>query len=146
MEQKSIPDFIVFDDDVINNLICEKIIQTTIPGAIVQTFTEPERGLEYILATYADDNSNNAILFLDINMPSLNGWEVLDKLDEFPDVVKGHIKIFMLSSSVDPLDTEKARDNPLVSGYIMKSLSQVKLRAVFPDCINPAVRPTVAIP
>jgi CheY-like chemotaxis protein len=131
MEQKTLPDFIVLDDDAVNNLICEKIIQTTFPGAIVQTFTEPEMGLEHILATYAEGNSHNAILFLDINMPSLNGWEVLDKLDEFPDVVKGHVKIFMLSSSVDPLDTEKARDNPLVSGYIMKSLSQTKLQAVF---------------
>jgi len=134
--QQKIPDFIVFDDDLINNLICEKMILMTIPGSTVKTFTEPEKGLDYLLENYAVPNDKDAVLLLDINMPVLNGWDVLDRFNEFPAIVKGHIKIFMLSSSVDPLDTEKAGANPYVSGYIMKSLSQAKLKSFFPGYIT----------
>ena len=132
MKQVSHPDFIVIDDDYINNIICVQFIGLVMPGASVKTFTFPEKGLEYILSTYCDYNANNAILFLDINMPVLSGWDVLDKFKNFPDQVKEHIEIFMLSSSVDPIDKEKANNNPFVSGFITKSLSEAKLRAILP--------------
>jgi len=133
MNDNSLPDFIIIDDDPINNLICQKMIELTIQGATVHTFTIPEKGLEYIMSAYIVENAKNAILFLDINMPHLNGWDVLERFKNFPDLVKQHIKIYMLSSSVDPQDQEKAGDSPLVSGFISKPLSQAKLHAVFPD-------------
>lgn len=133
MEQGTIPEFVVIDDDLLNNIICEKIIQYTIPGAEVQTFNEPEKALEYIQSAYSGIQAKQAVLFLDINMPSLTGWEVLDRLKKFPDLITEHLKIFMLSSSVDPKDEEKAVNNPLVTGYIRKSLSQVKLQTIFPE-------------
>ena len=123
-------DFIVIDDDNMNNIICFNIIKQTIKGAVVNTFTEPEKGLEYILSGYSDENSSDAVLFLDINMPSLSGWEVLDKFKDFPESIKKRIKIHMLSSSVNPLDKRKAQDNPYVSSYVEKSLSKIKLLTI----------------
>jgi len=125
------PDYIVIDDDPINNMICDKIIQLTIPGAIVKTFTDGKEGLEYIRANYPGNDAKKAILFLDINMP-VSGWVVLDMFQYFPDSVKECVKIFMLSSSVNPHDKEKAGANPSVSGYISKSLSREKLQAILP--------------
>lgn len=136
MKHGDLPDFIVIDDDYINNVICDKMIQLTMPGANVVTFTEPEKGLEHILATYSGIGENKAILFLDINMPSLNGWEVLDRFAGFSEEVKNRVKIIMLSSSIDPLDKEKALKNPLVSEYVIKSLSRVKLRTLFPQFVK----------
>ena len=136
MEQEIIPDFIVIDDDRINNMICLKIIELTIPGSSVKTFTEPGKGLEHILSTYSGNNARNAILFLDINMPLLSGWDVLEHINDFPAVVRERLKIFMLSSSVTPHDREQAEDHPLVSGYIAKSLSQAKLKVIFPEYVT----------
>ncbi|MCW3123182.1 MAG: Receiver protein of a two-component response regulator [Flavipsychrobacter sp.] len=133
MKEAMIDDFIVIDDDRINNIISLKIIEITIPGSIVHTFTDPEKGLEYILSRYADPGVKNAILFLDINMPSLSGWDVLDVLENAPAPLKEHVKIFMLSSSVDAKDREKANSRPLVSGYVSKSLSQAKLQAILAE-------------
>ncbi len=133
MKEESMPDFIIIDDDSINNLICLKIIKQTIPGACVETFTDPEKGLAHILSSYSAGYAGNAVLFLDINMPFLSGWEVLGIIAEFPSLVKERLKIFMLSSSVDPKDKEKAGNNPLISGYITKSLSVAKFQSVFPD-------------
>ncbi len=129
-------DFIIIDDDLINNIICFKLIRLTIAGAVVKTFTDPEKGLEYILSTYAGTDDRNAILFLDINMVLLNGWEVLDRLKSFSALVKERIKIFMLSSSVNSQDEEQAGNNALVSGYIIKPLSQAKLQTLFPDFVK----------
>src|ERR1035437_2246217 len=99
MKQEAIPDFIVIDDDHINNMICHRIIELTIPGAVIQIFSDPGKGLEYIQSAYSGSDAKDAILFLDINMPYLNGWEVLDRFNLFPDLVKENVKIFMLSSS-----------------------------------------------
>src|SRR5690242_1064009 len=107
METQTLPNFIVVDDDPINNNICRKLIQTLLPEVGIETFTDPETGLGYMRSTYIAPGANNAILFLDINMPTLTGWEVLEEFENFPDLVKQHIKIYMLSSSVDPSDKQK---------------------------------------
>ncbi len=129
MTQEAISEFIVIDDDKLNNLICTKIIQLSLPGATVSTFTDPEKGLDHI-RTSSGKWCSRGIVFLDINMPSLSGWEVLDIFEGYPDEVKEHVSIYVVSSSVDTHDKEKAEANPFVSGYIPKALSIEKLRSV----------------
>ncbi len=136
MIQHPLPEFLIIDDDPISNIISAKIIKLTIGGSLVQTFTDPQKGLEYIQSRYEMERDEKAILFLDINMPFMTGWEVLDRFNNFPGTVKEHITIFMLSSSVDKQDEQRAGSNSLVSGYITKSLSQQKIREVCSDLIE----------
>jgi len=133
MNQKTIPDFIIIDDDPINNMICDKIIGHAIPGATVQTFTDPEKGLAYIYSACSESITKKAILFLDINMLPLTGWDILDRISDCSDSIKKGLKIFILSSSVDLNDKEKAADHPLVSGYLIKPISQEKLKEIALD-------------
>ena len=136
MAQKTLPHFLVIDDDPINNKICSKILETTIAGARVQTFTDPAKGLAHIRTSYSVADAAKAILFLDINMPTMTGWEVLDAFSDFPEPVREKVEIHMLSSSVDPHDKKKVEDNKLVTSYITKSLSRVKLQDLFGDYIG----------
>ena len=136
MEKDILPDLMIIDDDPVNNMLCCKIIQQTIPGAAVKTFTLPEKGLEHILATYSAADAKKAILFLDINMPHLTGWEVLDRMNYFPEEVKERLRIFMLSSSVAPDDKERADRAPLVTGYMAKPLSRVKLQELYSEWLR----------
>ena len=131
MKKNILPDFIVIDDDPLNNELCTQIIQLTFSKAVVNTFTDPQEGLDYIQATYADKKAGKAILFLDINMPVLNGWDVLCKFHNFPDVITERVKIFILSSSINILDKEKALGDSLVADYISKPLVDVKLQDIF---------------
>ncbi len=133
MEQGILPDFLVIDDDSVNNKICYRIIEHTISGSAIKTFTDPAEGLEHIVANYKSTNATRAILFLDINMPSMTGWDVLAKFESFASDIKDKVKIFMLSSSVDPQDIKRANSNPLVAGYVTKSLSREKLQSAFLD-------------
>ena len=116
--------FIVVDDDVVNNLICRKIINHVFPKADVQTFVNPETALIYIKSIYTDSNGKPTILLLDINMPILSGWDFLEEFESFKSSIKRQIKIYMLSSSREPQDKDRASKNKNVYGYIEKPLSK----------------------
>ena len=118
-----ISNFIVVDDDYVNNIICRRIIKKAFPEADVQEFLDPDTALVYIKSTFAKYDSPDAVLFLDINMPTITGWQFLEAFERFDTRVKGHLKIYMLSSSVDLNDKERAANNPNVLGYFEKPLS-----------------------
>lgn len=114
--------FIVIDDDPINNLLCTKNIKKSVQDADVITFTEAEIGLNYIKSNFNLPNTDNAILFLDINMPTMSGWEFMEEFHHVNSEIKGHLFIYILSSSVSETDKQKAKVDPDVIDYIEKPL------------------------
>src|SRR5581483_8470601 len=126
--KKNAPDFIIIDDDFINNVICRQVIQSEMPAAKIDIYTNANKGLEYINTANAAERTNDSVLFLDINMPALNGWDILEMLNDSPVLLKQQLKIFLLSSSVPPEDKQKANDDPMVCGYIEKPLTLAKFR------------------
>ena len=116
-------DFIIVDDDSVSNLICRKVIHHVFPKAEVQAFSNPEKALSYIKSFYFDSSENTTILLLDINMPILSGWDFLEEFECFDKQVKEQLKIYMLSSSVDQLDKDRAAKNKNVCGYIEKPIT-----------------------
>jgi CheY-like chemotaxis protein len=65
-----------------------------------------------------------ALVLLDINMPGLNGFDVLDALAGLPDEHRRSTRVVMLTSSLRSEDRERARRSPLVVGYESKPLSR----------------------
>ena len=123
--------FIIIDDDEFNNRICTVTIEKIDKNTHITTFTDPLDGLSHIEKEYAKPgNSDTAILFLDINMPVMSGWDFLDRFDEFHESVKKRIKIHILSSSVDKRDMERARLNKQVAHYLIKPLTKETIRLV----------------
>ncbi len=68
-----------------------------------------------------------AIVFLDLNMPVMNGWEFLDNLSKLKDAIKINYKIYILSSTINPDDKKKAKENALVTGFLTKPLTKEHL-------------------
>ena len=128
MEKQGIPDFIVVDDDPTSNKICKWNIKKAFPDAGIQTFTDPQAGLEYILSTYSSPEANYGILFLDINMPNMTGWEFMDHFENFNPNVKERIKVFIVSSSVDQRDMQRAKINKNILDYIVKPISKENIQ------------------
>ncbi len=133
MAEKLLPDFIVIDDDIINNMICKKIIQLTLSGVTINTFEDPSDGLRYLQTNYATGQANNVILFLDINMPAISGWDVLDRLKDFPPLFFERIQIFLISPLINEMENEKALNNKMIKGYVPKPLSRHKLQAIIDE-------------
>ena len=116
--------FMVVDDDLVNNLICRKVISRVFPEADVQTFINPVTALAYIKSVYSDSCGKATILFLDINMPVLSGWDFLEEFEYFDSHIKEQIKIYMLSSSIDIEEIDRASKNINVCGYVEKPLKK----------------------
>ena len=117
----TIRNFIIVDDDPWSNKICAIIIKQTLAEAQIHSFLIPEEGLAFIENEFVK-NIQPAILFLDINMPSINGWQFLERFEKFGDDVKSKITIYMLSSSIDDKDIDKAKGNRLVKDFISKPM------------------------
>jgi len=127
---QNIPDFILFDDDPVNNTLCYITIKNVIKEAKIKTFTVPEKGLQYISKEYTDKPGKNAILFLDINMHGMTCWEFLELFENYRGKIKGEIKIYILTASFSPVDKERAAKNKNISEYIEKPLTAEKVRAI----------------
>ena len=128
--------FILIDDDAACNMISRFTLRKAIADVTINVFTEPEKGLEFIQKNYSEQNADRStVLFLDINMPSMTGWEFLEQYAELDEHVHQHFKIYMLTSSIDTRDKEKAANSPFVAGFLSKPLSVEKLQ----ELLNVAV-------
>jgi CheY-like chemotaxis protein len=109
--------YVAVDDDSFNNMLCTMIIEDTLGEVDITTFTKPEEGLAFI-----ENVESPTVLFLDINMPTLTGWEFLELFEKFSEKVKTYLSIYILSSSLDQRDKNKAKANKYVKGFISKPL------------------------
>jgi CheY-like chemotaxis protein len=123
--------FIVIDDDAICNMMCKFSICKYFGNSPVTTFQQPEAALVAIKSQYDAAENRPTILFLDIHMPSMNGWDFLETFARFPAAIAEHFIIYILSSSTDKSDIERASAHPLVSGFISKPITEIALKRVF---------------
>ena len=125
----SIVNYIIVDDDPFNNMLCRMQLEITLGNVRIETFEIPEEALAFIENEYSRD-AGRAILFLDINMPSITGWEFMEHYEKFSEKVKKQITIYLLSSSVDLRDKDKADDNKFIKGFMSKPLQSEQILSI----------------
>jgi CheY-like chemotaxis protein len=93
--------------------------------------------LQYLSNTgkYTDREKNPRpnIIFLDINMPRMNGFEFLEKYQQLPDNQKAEVCITMLSTTRNPDDINKALSKPDVANFLTKPLDYRALQAALQE-------------
>lgn len=125
-------DFIIIDDDPVNNFISREMIGLAFSkNDNVIDFTSPEKGLEYIATAYKTYEGNPVALFLDINMPTMSGWEFLENFNRLDENIRNIFSIFIVSSSVDPRDKKQAMENFHIRGFVTKPVNEEFLVARF---------------
>lgn len=120
--------FLVFiDDDYATNFYHKIIVRESNLVENYTFFSEPEKALAYFKEMAEKDVPviPDAI-FLDINMPKINGWEFLEQYAKI-NIVKSPV-VIMLTTSMSDEDQNKAVLNPLVSGFKSKPLTEKHLR------------------
>lgn len=128
----SVKRFLLVDDDPQNNFLSKMVLKKLFGDVDVNDFLIPEDGLEFIEAEPIHDTSDGkTTLFLDINMPSMTGWEFLEKFNTFKTSLNEQYNIYILSSSVDISDINRAKANPLVIDFIQKPLKKLTLLNMF---------------
>jgi two-component system, chemotaxis family, chemotaxis protein CheY len=102
--------FIIVDDDEFSNRICVVLLKMLYPNTEIKSFIEPENALSFLKEDFALTSiCNKTILLLDVNMPSMTGWEFLDEFKYFREEIRNNVSVFILSSSVDENDMEKTK-------------------------------------
>lgn len=120
---------LLIDDNEIDNFINERIISTSsFAKNIVVKKSAPE-ALDY-LKQINDTSQLPEIIFLDLNMPVMDGFGFLNEFAGLKDEVKKHSKVIVLSSSISPDDIDRASTNPFVYKYLNKPLSDKYLDAI----------------
>jgi CheY-like chemotaxis protein len=115
-------------------MLCEFAIRRVFGETTINSFTQPEAAFETIKKDAIQNNaSGSTILFLDINMPSMTGWDFLEIFKNLNSGIQQQFSIYILSSSVDSRDKEKAASNVLVKGFLSKPLTVESLGRIFTD-------------
>lgn len=123
--------YIVVDDDSTNNLICDFTIGKFDKNACIDLFTDPEVALQFIGTKYAQtSNLIPTVLFLDVNMPAMSGFEFLDEFRKFNVEIQQQFTIYMLSSSIEDFNSS-SKKYPLVTAFLSKPLKFSTLKKIF---------------
>lgn len=117
------------DDDPITLMLCKKVIcKTTFSNEIV-TAQNGEEALQYFDAIKLKGTDSNLkkqpqLIFLDLNMPVMGGWEFLDCFSgaDYSNF-NTSTKVVILSSTIDPEDLEKAKTYPMVIDFLAKPIT-----------------------
>jgi CheY-like chemotaxis protein len=123
----------LIDDNEIDNLINQKMLEASNVAETIFMHTGAKGALEF-LKNIEKLSTNGVglpeIIFLDIDMPLMDGFQFLDEFDKLSDYIKNNISIIMLTSSINPQDLSKAKKSNFVKKYINKPLTQEALEKV----------------
>src|SRR5688572_1196870 len=99
---------LVVDDDFINNIITEEIIRNTGLADEIYLATNGQEAVDFIKQHCLAGTSGKGIdlILLDLNMPIMDGFEFLEKIDGF--ALQHPLKIVVLTTSTDNRDIDRA--------------------------------------
>ena len=113
----------LIDDDPIFIYGTKRLIGQIEFSEEIIVFNNGEQAIDGIKEMVAKGVMLPDVIFLDLNMPIMNGWEFLDEFLKLPPESIDHISMYILSSSVDPRDLEKVKEYSIINNYILKPLS-----------------------
>ncbi|MBC7915933.1 MAG: response regulator [Pyrinomonadaceae bacterium] len=90
----------------------------------------PKVAIEYVRESIVSGKNTPSVIFLDLRMPDMSGFEFLKALENIPELKPDQIKIYILSSSLDPGDMKRVKENRLVSKFIGKPLTSQALAEI----------------
>lgn len=115
---------LVIDDDKVSHLILKKLA-SRLEGLSSLHFQDFNKLREFI-EDFAGQSVPIDLVLLDLSMPQMSGWDFLEHFGTF----FKEIPVLILTSSIDIKDIERARQHPLVNGYVVKPLAMNTLEKI----------------
>jgi CheY-like chemotaxis protein len=117
----------LIDDDPIYLFVVKKLIAEQKFSQVVATFENGKLAMDSLLNDTLNE-SKPSLIFLDLSMPIMNGWEFLDSFKTAPIQNKEKIKIMVMSSSINPTEIDIIKSYSIVEDYIVKPLTPADLQ------------------
>ena len=121
--------FDIVDDDVTTCFLCEKIIERTFNTPNITSYLKPVEALTFFKSLKKEEMAQT-VIFIDLNMPVLNGWNLVREIEKLDQDIRQELLIFILSSSIDTSDIQRGKTNPIILGYFVKPLVEEHLLEV----------------
>ena len=116
----------LIDDDADDNLFHQIIIRKMDVANEIEVAESGPEALEYL----QKENHVPDMIFLDINMPGMSGWNFLDEYKKLNAAQKAQVIIIMLTTSISPADKERAQKIPEITSFQSKPLTKEMLSGI----------------
>ena len=121
----------IIDDDKISIYLTRHLLKTAGFSEDIAFFLSAEEALQTLLKNIG--NHMPRVIFLDLNMPGMSGWDFLDALAPYKYQLLGQCRIYILTSSLDLADMAKSEEYELVNGFIHKTISQENIQVILAE-------------
>jgi len=130
---KSVNCVLLIDDDMATNFFNKRVVSKHQCFNTVKTVQSGSAALEYFTDVEKEKAIKPDLVFLDINMPAMNGWEFLVEYAKLNREIREGVRVIVLSTSSNPDDFAMSKINKSVSDFINKPLSLDSLDSILND-------------
>lgn len=123
----------LIDDNEHDNYFHERAIEELGCTKTVVTITSGQEALDFLQNCKKNNLTPPELIFLDINMPGMNGWEFLEEYTKLHHLQKGEVVVIMLTTSVHPEDEKKALEFNEISYFLNKPLTAEYLTKIIKE-------------
>ena len=131
---KKVNCILLIDDNEADNYLHSKAILSTGVFNHLEVATGGEAALAYLQKAGDNAAPKPDLIFLDINMPGMDGFEFLEEYHKLDPALKSQMVVFMLTSSLMPEDNEKAMNSGEVSDFLNKPLTEETVQKIVEKC------------
>ena len=124
---------LLIDDDKPTNFINEVVIKQLDCAEKIVVVQNGSEALDYLKSKDDGEHPQPDLIFLDINMPAMNGWEFLEKYTELDKKQHGKVVVIMLTTSLNQDDEKKASVIPYINGFKSKPLTPEIMQEVLEE-------------
>ena len=123
---------LLIDDDEPTNFLNKMTLEQAGCTRHIRVAQGGQEALDYLASCRPDESSSDQhprpdLIFLDINMPAMDGWEFLQRYQQLPPEQKADIVLIMLTTSLNPDDEIRTRSIPEIAGFENKPLKRSQL-------------------
>lgn len=121
--------YIVDDDDIYRYTISRNLEALNLSNEKL-VFSDGEQAINFMIDNVGNYNNLPDVILLDINMPVMDGFQFMEEYVKLKPLIAKEIAVYMISSSVNPQDIQRAKAVPEIVDYLVKPINPTKLGAI----------------
>lgn len=126
----SIDNVLVIEDDSVAAVLLQFLIEDVLNPQLVVIKEDGEEALDYLKASMDHPEQFPQLIFLDLNMPNISGYEFMDLYEERFAPLFPNTQLIVLTSSIREKDREISLQHASVAGFFLKPLEEEQLQQI----------------